>query len=111
MTAARAEAAAGAAECAARLSYGRVLSILARAWTDVDAAEDALSDAFRRALETWPKDGVTDKPEAWLLVTARHRLTDEARSRTTRRAAQPTLRLLADEAASARRPVDGGARL
>jgi RNA polymerase sigma-70 factor (ECF subfamily) len=47
---------------------------------DVDAAEDALGDALLRALESWPRTGIPDRPEAWLLTTARRRQIDEIRS-------------------------------
>ena len=47
-----------AAELAARESYGRLLAFLSARSRDVAAAEDALSDAFRNALETWPRIGV-----------------------------------------------------
>ena len=40
----------------------------------VAAAEDALGDAFRAALETWPLSGVPRSPEGWLLTTARRKL-------------------------------------
>src|SRR5262249_33800474 len=42
-------------------------------------AEDALGDAFRAALEHWPRTGVPDNPDAWLLTAARRRLIDGAR--------------------------------
>lgn len=48
---------------AARTSYGRLLALLAAADGDVTAAEDALSDAFERALARWPADGVPDNPD------------------------------------------------
>ena len=60
-----------AAELAARTSYGRLLAYLAARSRDVAAAEDALGDAFFAALETWPRVGVPDNPEAWLLAAAR----------------------------------------
>ena len=41
--------------------------------------EDALGDALLAALETWPRTGVPDKPEAWLLTVARRHLVDAAR--------------------------------
>lgn len=91
MGAAPHEAAGRAAERAARLSYGRLVAHLARAWRDVAAAEDALGDAFARALENWPRTGVPDNPDAWLLVAARRRLTDGARAAAVRRAAADTL--------------------
>ncbi len=68
-----------AAQLAARVSYGRLVAYLARRWRDVAAAEDALGDAFVAALETWPRAGVPDTPEAWLLAVARRRLIDAAR--------------------------------
>ncbi len=61
-------------EAVARDSYGRLLAYLASRLRDVAAAEDALHDAFAQALATWPRDGLPDKPEAWLLTTARNRL-------------------------------------
>jgi predicted RNA polymerase sigma factor len=68
-----------AAELAARNSYGRLVAYLAVQTRDVAAAEDALGDAFLAALKTWGESGIPKNPEAWLLVTARHRLIDTAR--------------------------------
>ncbi len=65
-----------AAELAARDSYGRLLALLSARTHDIAQAEDALADAFAKALDTWPLHGVPDKPDAWLLTTARNRLTD-----------------------------------
>jgi len=64
------------AELAARASYGRLIAVLAAPTGDIAAAEDALADAFERALTTWPRDGVPDNPEGWLLTVARNRLKD-----------------------------------
>jgi RNA polymerase sigma-70 factor (ECF subfamily) len=72
-------AARAAAERAARESYGKLLAYLARRCGSVDAAEEALADAFAAALERWPVDGVPAAPEAWLLVAARHRFFDRVR--------------------------------
>lgn len=58
-----------------RASYGRLLAILASRTQDILAAEDALSDAFAKALVHWPRD-MPKNPEAWLLTVARNRLTD-----------------------------------
>jgi RNA polymerase sigma-70 factor (ECF subfamily) len=84
-----------AAEQAARLSYGRLLAWLAREWRDVTAAEDALAEAFRKALEAWPERGIPDRPEAWLLTVARRSLIRSGRSRAVHAGAQPTLEMLA----------------
>lgn len=67
------------AERSARESYGKLLAYLAARCGNFSAAEDALADAFALALERWPSDGVPRTPEAWLLVTARHRLFDRVR--------------------------------
>jgi RNA polymerase sigma-70 factor, ECF subfamily len=67
-------------ERAARESYGKLLAYLASR-CGLDAAEDALADAFAAALERWPSDGVPAKPEAWLLVVARNHALDGIRRR------------------------------
>ena len=65
-----------AAERAARASYGRLLAVIAAATRDVALAEDALSDAFEKALRTWPDSGIPNNPEGWLVTVARNRLKD-----------------------------------
>jgi predicted RNA polymerase sigma factor len=72
--------AAHAAGVAARDSYGRLLTLLAASTSDLAAAEDALADAFERALRTWPSAGVPGNPDAWLLTVARNRLRDHWKS-------------------------------
>ena len=61
------------AEAAARNSYGKLLSYLASYSRDLGTAEDALSDAYARALQDWPQTGVPNNPEAWLTTVARNR--------------------------------------
>jgi len=90
-----------AVELAARASYGRLVAYLARRSRDVAAAEDALGDAFVAALATWPRDGVPEKPEAWLLAAARRRLVDAGRHLTVQARALPTLHAVVDEAQGA----------
>ncbi len=87
-----------AVELAARDSYSRLVAFLAARSRDVAAAEDALADAFHAALETWPRTGVPEKPEAWLLTAARRRLIDGARHARVHADAVPTLLAVADEA-------------
>ena len=70
---------------AARDSYGRLLALLAASTRDLAAAEDALADAFERALRTWPSQGVPGSPDAWLLTVARNRLRDEWKSARAQR--------------------------
>jgi RNA polymerase sigma-70 factor (ECF subfamily) len=83
-----------AIETTARESYGRLVAYLAARSGDVAAAEDALADAFRAALNVWPKTGVPEKPEGWLLVAARRRLIDRARHQQIHDAAVPTIEAL-----------------
>ena len=78
--------AARSAGVAARDSYGRLLALLAASTSDLAAAEDALADAFERALRTWPSQGVPGHPDAWLLTVARNRLRDQWKSAPVRRA-------------------------
>ena len=78
--------AADAAGLAARDSYGRLLALLSASTSDIAAAEDALADAFERALRTWPAQGVPASPDAWLLTVARNRLRDHWRSAQAQRA-------------------------
>jgi RNA polymerase sigma-70 factor (ECF subfamily) len=87
-----------AVERAVQDSWGRLVAYLSVRTRDVASAEDALADAFRSALETWPRTGVPEKPEAWLLVAARRRLTDEVRHRQVQELAVPELLALTDSA-------------
>lgn len=64
----------------ARASYGRLLALLIAKNRDIPAAEDALADAFERALTTWSVSGIPENPEAWLLTVARNRQIDRQRS-------------------------------
>jgi RNA polymerase sigma-70 factor (ECF subfamily) len=59
----------------------RVLATLIRVLGDFDAAEEALHDAFRAALEQWPRDGVPDNPRAWLVSAGRFKAIDAIRRR------------------------------
>ncbi|MEM9230787.1 MAG: DUF6596 domain-containing protein [Pseudomonadota bacterium] len=67
-------------ERVARLAYGQLVARLAAHTGRISEAEDALSDALLRALETWPAQGVPPNPEAWLITTARRRITDRYRT-------------------------------
>lgn len=87
-----------AIEAVARDSYGRLVAYIAARTGDIADAQDALSEALVAALETWPTNGVPDKPEAWLLHVARNRLIDASRREQTRRDAEPWLQQLASDA-------------
>lgn len=77
--------AARSAGVAARDSYGRLLALLAASTSDLAATEDALADAFERALRTWPSRGVPGNPDGWLLAVARNRLRDQWKSARAQR--------------------------
>jgi RNA polymerase sigma-70 factor (ECF subfamily) len=57
----------------------RVLATLIRLLGDFDVAEEAMHDAFRAALEQWPRDGVPANPRAWLVSTGRFKAIDGLR--------------------------------
>ena len=57
----------------------RVLATLIRLLGDFDAAEEALHDAFRAALERWPRDGVPSNPRSWLVSAGRFKAIDAMR--------------------------------
>jgi RNA polymerase sigma-70 factor (ECF subfamily) len=62
-----------------RAEWGRVVATLIRITGDWDLAEECAQDAFTRALERWPHEGVPRNPGAWLTVTARNRALDRLR--------------------------------
>jgi RNA polymerase sigma-70 factor (ECF subfamily) len=61
----------------------RSIAILGRVLGDLDLAEDAVQDAFVRAAERWPRDGVPANPGAWIVTTARNRAIDRIRRERT----------------------------
>ena len=67
------------ADSVARRSYGKLVAFLASRTHDVDAAEDALAEAFATALVDWPRRGCPSNPEAWLLTVARRKFLDSLR--------------------------------
>ncbi len=84
-------------ERVARESYGRLVAYLSSQTRDVASAEDALSDALVAALKTWPRDGVPQNPEGWLLTSARHSFIDLVRHQRVAEASESTLLLLREE--------------
>jgi len=59
----------------------RVLATLIRLLGDFDVAEDAMHDAFKAALEQWPRDGVPGNPRTWLISAGRFKAIDAMRRR------------------------------
>jgi RNA polymerase sigma-70 factor (ECF subfamily) len=64
-----------------RAESRRVYATLVRLLGDFDAAEEALHDAFRAALEQWPREGIPGNPRAWLVSTGRFKAIDGLRRR------------------------------
>lgn len=62
-----------------RANSRSVLATLIRLLGDFDLAEEALQDAFKAALEQWPRDGVPANPRAWLVSTGRFKAIDGIR--------------------------------
>jgi RNA polymerase sigma-70 factor (ECF subfamily) len=67
-----------------RREYGRAVAVLVRQLGDISLAEEAVQDAFAKALETWPASGLPPSPAGWIIVTARNRAIDRLRREATR---------------------------
>ena len=91
-----------AVDSAARTSHGTLLAILAAPTRDIALAEDSLADAYERAIEKWPDDGIPTNPEGWLLTVARNRQRDVLRSAARKR----NVELPADDFAGAPESAD-----
>ena len=81
----------------------RVLAGLIRRFGEFELAEDALQDAFARAIEVWPVQGLPDVPAAWLTTVAQRRALDMLR----RRRAGPTYTDTPPDVAAAESDADG----
>ncbi|KAB2339523.1 RNA polymerase sigma factor [Actinomadura rudentiformis] len=68
-----------AVDRAFRDEWGQVVATLIGVTGDWDLAEECAQDAFAQALQTWPRDGVPERPGAWLTTAARNRATDRLR--------------------------------
>jgi RNA polymerase sigma-70 factor (ECF subfamily) len=62
-----------------REEAGRAVATLIRVLGDFDLAEEAVQDAFAKALEAWPAHGVPRNPGAWITTTARNAAIDRIR--------------------------------
>ena len=66
-------------------SYGRLVAVLSASTRDITLAEDALADAFERALRVWPRTGIPENPQGWLVTVARNRIRDLVASAAVRK--------------------------
>ncbi len=84
----------------ARHSSGRILSLLATRFGDVEIADDAVQEAMIEAARRWPVDGIPDNPAGWLHQVSRRKAIDHIRRETSARrrvqAAAPDL-LVSDD--------------
>jgi RNA polymerase sigma-70 factor (ECF subfamily) len=71
-------------EAVFRREYGRCVATLIRFLGDIDAAEEAVQDAFTEAVARWPSDGQPPNPGAWIVTTARNRAIDRLRRESVR---------------------------
>jgi RNA polymerase sigma-70 factor, ECF subfamily len=71
-------------EAVFRREYGRCVATLIRFLGDIDAAEEAVQDAFTVAVARWPSDGQPPNPGGWIVTTARNRAIDRLRRESVR---------------------------
>jgi RNA polymerase sigma-70 factor, ECF subfamily len=69
-----------------REEAGVVLASLISTLRDFDRAEDAFQEAVVAAAEVWPRDGIPQKPAAWLTTVARRKALDRLRHEQMRAA-------------------------
>ena len=76
-----------------RRESGRMVAALTRIFgiQNLAMAEDAVQDAFCRALEVWRVRGMPDNPSAWLMATAKNCAVDALRRERTARTFEPEL--------------------
>ena len=80
-----------------RQEHGRSVAVLARVFGDIDIAEDAVQEAFVRAVQRWPDDGVPPSPAGWIITTARRLAIDKLRRETVRDGKHTQAALLAEQ--------------
>ena len=74
-----------------REEWGRLVARLLAQFRRLDLVEDALGDAVEAAARTWPRDGVPDRPAAWLTTAARRRVLDRLRAEAMAARTRPLL--------------------
>jgi len=74
-----------------RREWALVLAATARVTRDLDLAEECVQEAYATALTAWERDGVPEKPGAWLTTTARRKALDALRRGQTLRSKLPLL--------------------
>jgi RNA polymerase sigma-70 factor, ECF subfamily len=95
-----------AVEAAYRDEWGRIVATLIRITGNWDLAEECAADAFAMALQRWPRDGIPDRPGAWLTTTARNRAIDVLRREKVGATKIAEMALLTDAAAPSSPSLD-----
>ena len=89
-----------------RHEAGRVMATLVNQIGDFDVAEDALQEALVVALERWPRDGLPERPGAWITTTARNKAIDRLRRERALASRRPILETEAAERQGSSQPLD-----
>jgi RNA polymerase sigma-70 factor (ECF subfamily) len=87
-----------------REHHGKAVAVLTRLLGDIDAAEEAVQDAFLTAVQRWPADGLPPSPAGWIITTARNRAIDRLRREAARTGKHAEAALLRGESG----PQEGG---
>jgi RNA polymerase sigma-70 factor (ECF subfamily) len=67
-----------------RAEYGRAVSVMVRSVGDIDLAQDAVQEAFTKAVRAWPTTGIPPSPAGWIITAARNWAIDRHRRESTR---------------------------
>ncbi|MEO8020011.1 MAG: sigma-70 family RNA polymerase sigma factor [Pseudomonadota bacterium] len=95
-----------------RREYGRAVAVLVRFLGDIEIAEEAVQDAFAKALIHWPQSGLPPSPAGWIITTARNRALDHLRREASRDARQnAAMQMLEQDAAEEHEVRDERLRL
>jgi RNA polymerase sigma-70 factor, ECF subfamily len=84
------------------------VSVLIRAFGDIDVAEEAVQHAFAVAVERWPIQGLPPSPAGWIITTARNRAIDRLRREASRDDRHAQAALLHERGGE--RPEEGAVR-
>ena len=90
--------------------WSRIVATLIRLTGDWDLAEECAQDAFARALQRWPRDGVPANPAAWLTTAARNRAIDRLRRAVDRGGQAAEVAALEPRAGPPAEPATAGSR-
>jgi RNA polymerase sigma factor (sigma-70 family) len=79
-----------------RIESARIIGALVRIVRELGLAEELAQDALVSALEHWPREGIPDKPGAWLMATAKNKALDRLRQQSLQARKQQELGADAD---------------